>query len=195
MHSHFDQSRFDIRCEWGLRGLQALAPISDVVIIIDVLSFTTCVDIATTRGAVVYPYKGESAAQFAQEHGAILASRDREAEYTLSPHSLLKIPSGTRIVLPSPNGSALSTATGDRPTFAACLSNAQTVAQAAQQIGSRIAVIPAGERWWPENILRPALEDWLGTGAVISELAGSRSPEAHPLPRRFGRIKPICRPS
>ena len=35
--SHLDQGEFDIRCEWGLRGVQTLAPISDVVVIVDVL--------------------------------------------------------------------------------------------------------------------------------------------------------------
>ena len=185
MGNYYDQSSYNIRCEWGLQGLQQLAPISDVVIIIDVLSFTTCVDIATAQGALVYPYLGDNPEQFAQEQGAMLASRDRNTTYSLSPHSLLNIPTGTKLVLPSPNGSALSTATGSIPTFAACLRNAQTVAQAAQNLGSRIGVIPAGERWWPENLLRPALEDWLGAGAVISQLEGCKSYEAQAAEQVF----------
>ena len=40
----YDQAEFDIRCEWGIEGLEKLAIISDVVIIVDVLSFSTCVD-------------------------------------------------------------------------------------------------------------------------------------------------------
>ena len=46
----YDQSEFDIRQEWGLRGVEVLAPISDVVIVVDVLSFSTCVDVAVGRG-------------------------------------------------------------------------------------------------------------------------------------------------
>ena len=51
----FDQSEFDVRCEWGEHGVHQLAPISDAVIIVDVLSFSTCVAIATGRGAILFP--------------------------------------------------------------------------------------------------------------------------------------------
>jgi 2-phosphosulfolactate phosphatase len=39
----FDQQEFDIRCEWGAHGVAVLAPISDVLIIIAVLSFSSSV--------------------------------------------------------------------------------------------------------------------------------------------------------
>ncbi len=60
----YDQSEFDVRCEWGLQGVRLLAPISDVVIIVDVLSFSTCVDIAWEWGIVTvrspnYQLKGK----------------------------------------------------------------------------------------------------------------------------------------
>lgn len=54
---NFDQAEFEVRCEWGEKGVLQLAPISDVVIIIDVLSFSTCIDIANSRGAIVFPYQ------------------------------------------------------------------------------------------------------------------------------------------
>ena len=43
---YFDQAEYDLRCEWGMQGLLALAPDSDAVVIVDVLSFSTAVDIA-----------------------------------------------------------------------------------------------------------------------------------------------------
>ena len=177
----FDQSEFDVRCEWGEPGVSQLAPISDVVIIVDVLSFSTCVDIATSRKARVFPYrwKDESARAFAAALGATLAdSRRNSPGFTLSPHSLLNLPAGARLVLPSPNGSSLTLATGTTPTLTGCLRNYQAVASVAQHVGKRIAVIPAGERWIGDATLRPAFEDWLGAGAIISQLAGSLSPEA-----------------
>lgn len=176
----FDQSEFDIRCEWGEQGVLHLAPISDAVMIVDVLSFSTCVSIATARGAEVFPYRGtgDAASEFAWSVDAVLAGRRGESVWSLSPASLLRLPAGTRLVLPSPNGSTLTLATGETPTFAGCLRNARAVAEAAARCGPRIAVIPAGERWRTDWSLRPALEDWLGAGAIIQHLPGSLSPEA-----------------
>jgi 2-phosphosulfolactate phosphatase len=178
---YFDQRDFDIKCEWGLHGIEGLSSCSDVIIVVDVLSFSTCVDVAVSNSALVYPYRWRdgTAEAFAASIGGVMAHSRRQAQvaYSLSPVSLLDIAAGTRLVLPSPNGSALSIATGHIPTFAGCLRNARTVAAAAEQIGKRITVIPAGEKW-PDGNLRPAIEDLIGAGAIISYLSGKRSPEA-----------------
>jgi hypothetical protein len=42
----FGQAGFDVRFEWGEAGLRALAPATDVLVLVDVLSFTTAVDVA-----------------------------------------------------------------------------------------------------------------------------------------------------
>lgn len=176
----FEQAGFDARCEWGPDGVAQLAPVCDVVVVVDVLSFTTTVDIATSRGATVFPYaaRDESAVQFATSLGAIFAGGRRgTSTYSLSPQSVRTIPRGTRLVLPSPNGATLSLATGSTPTLAGCLRNARAVALAARQFGPRVGVVPAGERW-PDGSLRPCFEDWIGAGAIISHLGGPHSPEA-----------------
>ena len=177
MNSH--QTNYDIRCEWGEGGVRKLSHTSDVVIIVDVLSFSTCVDIATARGAVLYPYpwKDERAREFATAVDAELAVARGAGRFSLSPASYLDIPPDTKIVLPSPNGASLSLAASGTITFAGCLRNASAVAEAALRSGKRIAVIPAGERW-EDNSLRPSVEDWLGAGAIINQLTGSLSPEA-----------------
>ncbi|MBD2409707.1 hypothetical protein FACHB389_10160 [Nostoc calcicola FACHB-389] len=179
----YDQSEFDLRCQWGAQGVSQLASISDVVIIVDVLSFSTCVEIATSNGAIVFPYayRDESVIDYAKSLQAELASHRQRwttSGYSLSPKSLEKIPDGTRLVLPSPNGSFLSLHTGNTRTLAGCLRNCQAVAQFAQKYGDKIAVIPAGERWKDDGSLRPAFEDLIGAGAIISYLRGSLSPEA-----------------
>jgi 2-phosphosulfolactate phosphatase len=188
---YFNQAEFDIRCEWGERGIVQLAPESDAVVIVDVLSFSTSVDVAVGNGAVVYPYRGkrELALDYAQSVGAILADHSRRSEtgYSLAPSSLLKIPQGTRLVLPSLNGSTLSLATEQTPTFAACLRNARAVASALRNSGKRISIIPAGERW-QDGSLRLSLEDLIGAGAVIRHLPGTRSPEAELAVAAFTRF-------
>ncbi|MGB7875865.1 MAG: 2-phosphosulfolactate phosphatase, partial [Anaerolineales bacterium] len=182
----FTQSEFDIRLEWGEQGVNLLAPISDVVIIVDVLSFSTSVEIATSRGATVYPYHGEldMAQEFSRSVGAELAEKNRDAKYSLSPQSMLTIPKKIKLVMPSPNGSRLSLSAGITPTMAGCLRNAKSVAETAAKYGNRIAVIPAGERW-PDGSLRPSFEDLIGAGAIISTLSGTCSPEAHATKSAF----------
>lgn len=177
----FNQQEFDIKLEWGLRGIEELLPVSDVVIIVDILSFSTCVDIATANGAVIYPYrwKDETAVAYATSSGAALANLGRGYTdgYSLSPSSLTAIKPQTKLVLPSPNGSALSLATKGTPTICGSLRNAKAVAGFAITFGKRVSLIPAGERW-PDGTLRPALEDLAGAGAIIANLTGRLSPES-----------------
>jgi 2-phosphosulfolactate phosphatase len=186
-----DQSDHDLRCEWGLAGVSVLAPLSDVLIIVDVLSFSTAVDIAVSNGACVLPYRWQdnSAAAFAASHGALLASpRAPAGGYSLSPASLQSIPAGASLVLPSPNGSSLLMSAAAPAIFTARLRNCGAVAARARECGSRISVIPAGERW-PDGLLRPALEDLVGAGAVLANLPGHLSPEAEMAVAVFERSR------
>jgi 2-phosphosulfolactate phosphatase len=185
----FSQKAWACRCEWGPAAVAALAP-ADVTIVIDVFSFMTCVDVAASRGAAIlpYPWNDPSAAEFARAQRAELAGRRRQAQYSLSPESYLEAPKGLRCVLPSPNGAqvALAAAPTAPALLAGSLRNARAVAEAAQRLGGSFNVIPAGERW-PDGSLRPALEDWLGAGAILRWLPGSRSPEAESAVALFER--------
>jgi 2-phosphosulfolactate phosphatase len=198
----FDQAEYALRCEWGPSGIQQLAKISDVLIVVDVLSFSTAVDIAVSNGAVVFPYgsRDERVDDYARARSAHIAEKVRtQSGFSLSPASLRQVPAGYRLVLPSPNGGALSlagfraVAGGETAIFTACLRNAGAVARAARQIGSTFAVIPAGERW-PDGSLRPAIEDWIGAGAVLAGLPGRPSPEAAMAIAAFEKLGRQCGP-
>ena len=172
-----DPNEFRVRFDWGPMGLRTLAPEVDVVVIVDVLSFTTCVDVALGRGAEVFPYKLDdgSAAEFAASIGAQLAGTrdaDSSGSLSLSPASLAEVSAGTRIVLPSPNGSALAFGAVDAGTAevaAACIRNGAAVGSAFADEDVRVGVVAAGERWrGTTGPIRVAAEDLLGAGAVLS---------------------------
>ena len=189
--SPFAQADYACRCEWGPAGATALAA-ADVTIVVDVFSFTTCVDIATGRGGEILPYRwaDPTAVEFARAHGAELAGKRRLTKYSLAPASYLDVERGFRCVLPSPNGAqvTLAAAAAAAIVLAGSLRNARAVAAAAARLGQSFNVIPAGERW-PDGSLRPALEDWIGAGAILRSLPGPRSPEADAAVATFERYE------
>ncbi len=167
------QPGYDVRFGWGADALDALGPDAAVIVIVDVLSFTTRVERAVTAGSEVLPLPpGHDGKAYAERHGAEIgglalgAAADRP---------------GRRLVIMSPNGAALSFAARDRGgvVIAGCLRNASAVARAARSVGGPVTVIAAGERWGIRSgPLRPALEDALGAGAIIAAHGGTFSPEA-----------------
>lgn len=168
----------DVALDWGPNGLRAIAPGAGTVIVVDVLRFTTAVDVAVGRGATVVAYRwdrADDAAAAAIERGAVLGVGDDEVGPGLSPASLADLAPGERIILPSPNGAALVLGAADRgatTVIAACLRNAGAVARAvASPEAGRVAIVAAGERWHgATGPLRVAVEDLLGAGAVASGL-------------------------
>ena len=105
------------------------------------------------------------------------------------------------MVLPSPNGSTLSLRAAELcpNVLCGCLRNAQAVANRAQQLGQSVAVIAAGELWSTssdgrpvesQRLLRPALEDLLGAGAILASMSdASLSPEATAAVAVFTRMR------
>ncbi|WP_439663956.1 2-phosphosulfolactate phosphatase [Lentzea sp. HUAS TT2] len=165
----FSQEGYQLRLEWGPEGVNALRD-CDVLIVVDVLSFTTSVDLVVANGGQVRP------ARWRPESGKTLRPASLAGETGL-------------VELPSPNGSNLCFLAGETGAhvLAACLRNATAVAKRAQELGERIGVIPGGERWGLDILksgprefgpLRPCVEDYLGAGAVLAALTGTASPEA-----------------
>ena len=188
------QSDSTYRFDWGLDGLRALAPHADVVIVVDVLRFTSAVSAALESGSTVYPYpwapNSTAARDFAAGHDAVLAGGREACGPSLSPTDLLA-GCPARLVLPSPNGATLAYAArrlGTSRVFAGCLRNATATATyiRSRMTEPSVAVIAAGERWGDaRGVLRPAVEDMLGAGAILAAfdpsgaIGGRRcSPEA-----------------
>lgn len=185
---HGRQDGHLVRCEWGAAGAQHVGG-DGAVVVVDVLSFTTSVCVLVERGTRVHPcaWGDARAVQLAQERGAALAVGRRQVSvdrpWSLSPAALLAAPAPDRLVLPSPNGSAVA-ASARGEVVAACLRNAAAVGGwlSGQGYGTDrpVTLVPAGERW-PDGSLRPALEDLLGAGLVLSSLRvadDALSPEA-----------------
>lgn len=170
----------EVRFGWGLHGLRDVADGARVVVIVDVLSFSTTVAVATARGAEVWATDWDpvAAAEAARLHGAQLAGRRREVDpdhpYSLSPASVVAIEAGTRLVLPSPNGARLcdDARSASGVVMVGSLRNRTATAAAAAAIGPPVAVVAAGERW-PDGSLRPAFEDLMGAGAVVDRLVAA----------------------
>jgi len=180
-HPH-DQGIYQVRFDWGVDGARAVGDGVGVVAVVDVLSFSTAVEVAVSAGLEVLAAAPSDAVALAGRSGAALA-RGRGDVLGPSPawlvdHAAHRSDDG-RVVLPSPNGSAISAALAGAgvPVVAACLRNRRAVAAwvLAQQEarGDRfpVAVIAAGELRPGGGAPRVAIEDLLGAGALIDALA------------------------
>jgi 2-phosphosulfolactate phosphatase len=195
MSDWFAQEPHGVRFDWGPAGARRLAPASACLVIVDVLSFSTAVTVADETGIRVFPCPRHdgAAAAFARRQRAVLASAARagspDVPWSLSPAVLRRAPFTPRLVLPSPNGSAIAAAATTTPSrtdlLASSLRNVTATSRwlTGHGLGTPdrpVTVVAAGERW-PDGSLRPALEDLLGAGAVIAALAraggGPLSPE------------------
>lgn len=118
---HVPQQSAAIRMDWGAAGAAAVGADADFAVVVDILSFSTAVSVALDRGTEVYPYRWRdaSAARFAHQQNAVLAGERSETRredasrvgapgVSLSPASIRAAPAVRRLVLPSPNSSALS---------------------------------------------------------------------------------------
>ncbi|HET9946432.1 MAG TPA: 2-phosphosulfolactate phosphatase [Actinomycetes bacterium] len=188
-----------VAVEWGPAGAKVLSESCDVLVVVDVLSFSTALTVAVERGAKVWPHTGgESAGQLARDIDAVLAgNRSSHEGVTLSPASLRDLPDDARLVLPSPNGSSIAFAAvnGALPVVAGCLRNAHAVARHLRDV-ERIGIVPAGERWG-DGSLRPAYEDLVGAGAVVERLTAEEpgvelSPEAEAAAAAFRWLRPLA---
>ena len=200
------QEGYRIRSDWGRRGARAAAERGDLVVICDVLSFSTAVAAAVSRGAVIHPCASrEEADQAHRAHGAEIAvaraSVPAEGRFSLSPVACDRAESGTVIALPSPNGATCCRVAADAPrVLLGALVNAAAVGAAVrhwldEDESRAVTVIACGERYREDGAIRFAMEDLLGAGAVLSHLHGSASPEAHAARAAFLGLRGSLHPT
>ncbi|HQV82591.1 MAG TPA: 2-phosphosulfolactate phosphatase [Ornithinibacter sp.] len=93
-------------------------------------------------------------------------------QISLSPASILGATPPERLVLPSPNGSAICAEleAGGVVVVAASLRNAGAVGRWLSGQQAAVGIVAAGERWPDDGSLRPAVEDLWGAGAVVEAL-------------------------
>lgn len=187
-------ARRRVHVEWGAVGAARLAESCDVVVVCDVLSFSTVVSVAVAGGVTVYPHPWNDprAAGRAAELGAVLAGA-RGTEASLAP-STFACPAGSGVVLPSPNGAmcALAADAAGAMVMSAALRNRRAVARWIDANAGTVGIVAAGERW-PDGSLRPAYEDWIGAGALAALLdADSCSPEAAAAAAAFALRRPLA---
>ncbi|WP_127474054.1 2-phosphosulfolactate phosphatase [Microbacterium sulfonylureivorans] len=138
-----DQSAYQVRLEWGVDGLARLAP-SDVVVVVDVLRFSSTVTRAVERGESVAL---DASARAVSINGAVVAAHAAAG--------------GSATVL---LGSLRN---------AAAVARAVMAVQVERGARTSIAVIACGELASSEHgaPLRFAVEDHLGAGAVVDALS------------------------
>jgi 2-phosphosulfolactate phosphatase len=161
------QSSYQVRFDWGVEGADAVASDADVIVIVDVLSFCTTVDLAVADGGSVElaGVEGEpGAAEAPGSDGARIAAALADRSATVIAGSLRNATAVARWIL------AHQDETGNRLA---------------------IAIIAAGDRG--DHGTRVAVEDLLGAGAVIDALAAigldACSPEAAVASAAFASLR------
>lgn len=139
--SPFDQSTYQVRFEWGVAGLARLAP-ADIVVVVDVLRFSTTVIDAVARGE---DHPADAAAHAISINGVAVAEAAAR--------------SGALVLL-----GALRNASA--------VADAVLAEQERRGARTSVAVIAAGELTGRDAgaTLRFAVEDQLGAGAIIDAL-------------------------
>lgn len=166
MSTPFDQSRYQVRLDWGLDGLARLAP-ADVVIVVDVLRFSSTVtDTVDTGGSVAL----DETAHAVSINGAAVAARAAD--------------DGSLVVLGCLRN-------------ASAVAGEVLAEQHRRGSRTTIAVIAAGERASRSDPPRFAVEDQLGAGAVIDALGAlgidHTSPEAAAACESFRGLRAATR--
>ena len=175
---------------WGIDGLSYYGTSYSAIVVVDVLSFCTTVDIAISRGGSIIPSAIENECllqSLAEKQNAILAGKRSDPGITLSPASMQSLQSKQKVLLPSLNGSTLFDLASKfgKPVFAGCIRNSQALAKflTIKQYFP-ILFVAAGEKF-PNKMLRPSIEDYWGVGSILALLNGEKTIDAQCAEKSF----------
>jgi 2-phosphosulfolactate phosphatase len=185
---------------WGAVGASLAAERGDIVVVVDVLSFSTTLSIAVARDFTCLVYSRPEIEGFGGPTLAAVRLGARPlggragagpGRLSLSPASVLCAEPGQRVVVTSLNGAAVvAAAAKSSALLIGSLRNASACARTAARLmattrAGRVTVVAAGELWStlaPDAAgIRPCAEDWIGAGAIctgLAELGYSLSAEA-----------------
>lgn len=161
---------FEIVFGMGRAGLKKITPKIQYVVLFDTFHFSTAVDIALSRGAVVFPSGSND--------------RNEMPANWISPSSLQRAHFGERInVLPSPSTALAKEAFRllkkngheNSAVISACLRNAAAVCEWLSRRSGPVLLLVASS--YEPKLNEDCFEDILSAGAVAAGLSGSKSPE------------------
>jgi len=200
--SWFEQSEYSCRLEWGRRGAEAAARRGDIVVVVDTLSFSTCAITALAYDGIIYPCATDEDPQaFANRVDAQVAVHRTQASsshpFSLSPLTYIDMKPNTKVVLSSLNGATCSRLAHQVPyVIVGALLNAKAVGEAVStwvsETNHAVTVLACGERWTEpheDGPLRFAVEDYLGAGAILSQMSLDKSPEAQVCQAAFESVE------
>jgi len=188
-----------VHVEWGLPGALLAARRGDLVVVVDILSFSTSVVEVIERDGTAFCYSPEELdcvggrENVGRIHDAVVLSKQRSVsvgEVSLSPASLQSLPFGQRVVMTSLNGGRCVAAASAAPWVGiGCLTNRTAVARRietllAEDVAPRCTIVPCAEIWSgpftasqvgdlseaSTMLVRPSYEDLLGAGSIVAAL-------------------------
>src|SRR5437867_232498 len=147
--NHFDQRPHRLKLDWGWRGCANAAARGEIIVIVDVLRFSTICAAACSRDITIIPAAMDDELEgLARQHNAQLPPPGFPR---LSPDAYAQLAPGTRIVVRSPNGATCARfASGSPHVLIGSIVNPRAVAHRIRQSMSdstdSTTIIACGER-------------------------------------------------
>jgi 2-phosphosulfolactate phosphatase len=173
---------------WGPTAITGALERNDLIVVVDVLRFSSTVTTAVANDFVIVPCSDpQRAERLSSENGMPVTGKAGVARYSLSPLDYLNPKASEEIILVSPNGAKCAEMINVAHTgFIGCFLNARAVGRLlslfCQRENRNITVVACGEvvedQYDDLETRRFAVEDYLASGLILSEMKVEPSAEA-----------------